>query len=141
MENTNYLNAVSIERVIENIIADTKNQVSNEMLNQIELAKTYNRDTQRIAGLVTLLHEVIRKYKTAKSKIEGEWLSALSTRTLSSGYDKRIDDAIAFLRKKEELEKLLADVDKDIASNDKQIDDLRKYYEAKKAKLGGENNG
>ena len=35
--NSKYLIAVSIERVIENIIADTKNQVNKEMSDQIEL--------------------------------------------------------------------------------------------------------
>jgi hypothetical protein len=131
-ENSNYLNSVSIDAVIASIIAETKNQVNKEMLDQVELSKTYDRDKQRIAGLVTLLHEVIRIYKTTKSKIEGEWLGSCSTRTLSSGYDKRIDYAITNLRKKENLEKSLEDVNKDIASNDEILAAIRAYYEARK---------
>jgi hypothetical protein len=133
MEQTsNYLITISIEQTIENIIANTQKQVNKEMLDQIELSKTYVRDKQRITGFVTLLHEVIRIFKTAKSKIENEWLSALNARTLSAGYDKRIDDAIDCLRKKEYLVKSLEDVEKDIKTNEDILDDIRQYYEARK---------
>jgi hypothetical protein len=142
MEQTSgYLITVSIEQTIENIIANAQKQVNKEMLDQIELSKTYVRDKQRITGLVTLLHEALRIFKTAKNKIENEWLNSLNARTLSAGYDKRINDAIDCLRKKEYLVKSLEDVEKDIKTNEDILDDIRQYYEARKKRLRGDDNG
>ena len=123
-----------IKECFDDFTADAENKIKNETIEEIERYKKCKNDSERIAILTSLLGEAVNILITDKEKFEAKIINARNNNTLyaCSGYDKLLNNAIDSLRKKEELEKSLEDINKRIESNEEILIDIRKYYEGKK---------
>jgi len=124
----------SIKASVKSDIIKIQELAKNELLEELEKSKEYKNDTERFEGYQMLLLEVLLEYLRTKSSIDDIWLHAISQQTLSKECNDYLDEAIECLRKKEYLDRSLADVNERISRNDAKLTAIKDYYEAREKK-------